>query len=117
MIELSNIWIACDVGTALDPGNIEAQMVGGSLYGLSAALYGEITFYDGEVEQTNFPDYDAIRMANCPEFKVKILENNSYIGGVGEASTPPAAPALTNALFALPGQRARKLPLYTQFNL
>ena len=117
MIELSNIWIACDVGTALDPGNIEAQMVGGSLYGLSAALYGEITFYDGEVEQTNFPDYDAIRMANCPEFKVKILENNPYIGGVGEASTPPAAPALTNALFALTGERARKLPLYTQFNL
>ncbi|XXK35781.1 molybdopterin cofactor-binding domain-containing protein [Rhodobacteraceae bacterium nBUS_22] len=117
IIELSNIWIACDVGTALDPGNIEAQMVGGSLYGLSAALYGEITFYDGEVEQTNFPDYDAIRMANCPKFEVKILENNPYIGGVGEASTPPAAPALTNALFALTGQRARKLPLYHQFNL
>ena len=117
VINLSKMWIACDVGTALDPGNIDAQMVGGTLYGLSAALYGEVTFYDGEVEQTNFPDYDAIRMANCPEFEVKILENNPYIGGVGEASTPPAAPALTNALFALTGQRARKLPLYTQFNL
>ena len=55
-------------------GNIDVQMVGGTLYGLSAALYGEVTFYDGEVEQTNFPDYDAIRMANCPELEVKNLK-------------------------------------------
>ena len=56
-------------------------------------------------------------MGNAPDIEVKIMENMPYLGGVGEAGTPTAAPALTNALFALTGQRARKLPLYTQFNL
>ena len=78
-IQLTKVWFACDVGTALDPGNIEAQMVGGTIYGLSAALYGEISFNDGEVQQFNFPDYEALRMANSPNFTVKVLENKPLV--------------------------------------
>ena len=116
-IQLTKVWLACDVGTALDPGNIEAQMVGGTIYGLSAALYGEISFNDGEVQQFNFPDYEALRMANSPNFTVKVLENKPYIGGVGEIATPPAAPALVNAIYALTKKRARTLPLHDQFKI
>jgi len=116
-IKITNCWIAVDPGIALDPGNIEAQMVGGAIYGLSAAAYGEITFADGEVEQFNFPDYDALRMHTAPNFEVRILENNRYMGGIGEPGTPPAAPALANALFDLTGIRARELPLMKTFDL
>lgn len=114
-IRIANVWIATDVGIALDPGNIEAQMTGGCLFGLSAAVMGEITFSDGEAEQSNFYDYDALRMASSPAFEVQILENATYLGGVGEIGTPPAAPALGNALFALTGQRVRKLPFNRDF--
>lgn len=116
-IRVSKAWIACDVGLALDPSIVEAQMIGGMIYGLSAAVQGEITFADGEVEQYNFPDYDALRMHNTPETQVQILETNKHLGGVGEPGTPPSMPALGNALFDLTGQRARSLPLYTQFDL
>ena len=109
-------WIACDVGTALDPANIEAQMTSGAVYGLSAAVHGEITFSGGEVEQENFPDYDALRMLNTPRFAVQILERNATMGGVGEPGTPPSAPALANALFDLTGKRARTLPLSKSFD-
>lgn len=116
-IKIAKCWIAVDPGLALDPGNIEAQMVGGAMFGLSAAAFGEITFADGEVEQGNFPDYDALRMNSAPEFEVRILENNRYMGGIGEPGTPPAAPALANALFDLTGVRARELPLNKTFDL
>jgi isoquinoline 1-oxidoreductase beta subunit len=92
-------------------------MFGGMIYGLSAAVMGEITFSDGEVEQYNFPDYDALRMHNAPVTQVKILETNHHMGGVGEPGTPPSMPALGNALFDLTGERARTLPLINQFNL
>ncbi|MCM2560818.1 molybdopterin-dependent oxidoreductase [Lutimaribacter sp. EGI FJ00015] len=116
-IRIAHVWIACDVGTALDPGIIEAQMIGGCIYGLSAAVSEEITFAEGEAEQYNFPDYDALRMHNTPDFTVQILENNAHLGGVGEPGTPPAAPALANALFDLTGTRARRLPLNKSFDL
>ena len=110
-------WIACDVGTALDPSIIEAQMESGLIYGLSAACFGEITFAGGEVEQFNFPDYDALRLHNTPEIETRILETNPYLGGVGEPGTPPSMPALGNALFDLTGKRARSLPLSKEFDL
>ncbi|RWF13599.1 MAG: xanthine dehydrogenase family protein molybdopterin-binding subunit, partial [Mesorhizobium sp.] len=71
----------------------------------------EITFADGMVEQSNFHDYDAMRIFQCPAFEVAILENFHKMGGVGEVGTPPAAPALANAVFALTGKRIRTLPL------
>jgi len=115
-IRITNAWIACDVGTALDPQNIRAQMSGGMIYGLSAAVHGEISFADGEVQQENFPDYDALRMGTAPNIEVKVLENNIHMGGVGEPGTPPSMPALANALFDLTGTRARELPLSKTFD-
>ncbi|QDI75329.1 MULTISPECIES: xanthine dehydrogenase family protein molybdopterin-binding subunit [Leisingera] len=117
LIRLRKAWIAADLGVALDPRNLEAQMFGGMAYGLSAAMFGEITFADGAAEQVNFPDYDAIRMHTMPEVEVRILEEQPHIGGAGEPGTPPAAPALANALFDLTGKRARRLPLARDFDL
>ncbi|WP_171209781.1 MULTISPECIES: xanthine dehydrogenase family protein molybdopterin-binding subunit [unclassified Ruegeria] len=116
-IRISKAWIACDMGLALDPATVEAQMIGGMIYGLSAAVQGEITFADGEVEQYNFPDYDGLRMHNTPLTEVRILETNKHMGGAGEPGTPPSMPALGNALFDLTGERARTLPLNRQFDL
>jgi isoquinoline 1-oxidoreductase subunit beta len=110
-VRLEKMWIAVDVGTALDPGIIETQMTSGAIYGLSAAMSQEITFRDGAVEQSNFHDFDAMRIFQAPEFEVSILENFHRMGGAGEVGTPPAAPALANALFALTGKRFRSLPL------
>ncbi|MGB3503083.1 MAG: molybdopterin cofactor-binding domain-containing protein [Mesorhizobium sp.] len=110
-IRLEKMWIAADVGTAIDPGIIETQLTGGAIYGLSAAMSQEITFRDGMVEQSNFHDYDAMRIFQSPEFEVAILENFHKMGGVGEVGTSPAAGALANAVFALTGKRIRSLPL------
>lgn len=115
LIRISDMWIAADLGTVFDPVNVEAQLTGGAVFGLSAAVHGLITFSDGMVEQENFPDYDALRMRNTPRFHVKLLQNMERIGGVGEPGTPPAAPALANALYDLTGTRARRLPLMDQF--
>lgn len=109
-LRLTGAWIAADVGTALDPGNIEAQLQGGMIYGLSAAIRGEITFADGMAEQSNFWDYEPLRLSQCPPIATRILENLPHIRGIGEPGTPPAAPALGNAIFALTGQRLRDLP-------
>jgi isoquinoline 1-oxidoreductase beta subunit len=110
-IALTRAWVACDVGTALDPSIIEAQMVGGLVFGLSAAMMEEISFAGGEVEQWNYPDYDAMRMSQMPEVEVRILETQAHLGGVGEPATPPAMPALANAVYDLTGERIRDLPL------
>ncbi|PAP99564.1 xanthine dehydrogenase family protein molybdopterin-binding subunit [Mesorhizobium mediterraneum] len=110
-IRIEKVWIAADVGTALDPGIIEAQLISAAIYGLSAAMAQEISFADGMVEQSNFHDYDAMRISQCPAFEVAILENFHKMGGVGEVGTPPAAPALANAIFALTGKRIRTLPM------
>lgn len=110
-LRITNAYAAADVGIALDPRNIEAQVKGAMIYGLSAAITGEITFADGVVQQTNFPDNDPLRLYQCPPIAVRILENGPKIRGIGEPGTPPAAPALANAIFALTGQRIRSLPL------
>jgi isoquinoline 1-oxidoreductase beta subunit len=114
-IRLTGAWAAVDVGVALDPRNIEAQVAGGMVYGLSAAMTGEITFAQGQVQQRNFPDYDGLRIGQCPDIQVLVLQVGGRIRGIGEPGTPPAAPALANALFALTGTRARDLPLSRQF--
>lgn len=116
-IRISKAWIACDPGIVLDPSIVEAQMIGGMIYGLSAAAFGEITFTNGAADQQNFPDYDAIRMHTAPKTEVRVLTANPRLSGVGEPGTPPAMPALGNALFDLTGQRARALPLNKSFDL
>ncbi|ATG42867.1 isoquinoline 1-oxidoreductase subunit beta [Phaeobacter piscinae] len=116
-IRMTNAWIAADLGRVIDPKNTRAQMFGGMVYGLSAACFGEITIDRGAVEQENFPDYDALRMHTMPRVEVTLLENQPRMGGAGEPGTPPAAPALANALFDLTGKRARQLPLMHEFDL
>lgn len=110
-IRIENAFAAVDVGIALDPGIIEAQVQSGINFGLAAAMMGEITVKNGQVEQSNFHDYDAIRMNQAPSIDIAILENGRKIRGIGEPGTPPAAPALANAIFALKGVRIRELPL------
>ena len=116
-ISIDKVWIAADVGRALDPGNLEAQLSGGAIFGLSAAVMEKITFMDGIAEQQNFWDYDALRMQTAPATEVRVLETAYRISGIGEVGVPPAAPALGNALFRLTGRRARKLPFKEDFNL
>lgn len=110
-LRLAGAWAAVDVGTALDPANIEAQVSGGMIYGLSAAMTGRITLAEGRVVETNFPDFDPLRLHQCPPISVRVLEGGGKIRGIGEPGTPPAAPALANAIFALTGVRHRRLPL------
>ncbi len=117
LIAMSRAWIAADVGVALDPRNLEAQLTGAMVYGLSAACFGEISFAEGAVEQGNFPDYQALRIHNVPATEVRILETQAHITGAGEPGTPPSMPALGNALFDLTGKRARQLPLMRTFDL
>ena len=115
-IRLTGAWAAVDVGVALDPKNIEAQVSGAMVYGLSAAIRGEISFEDGKVVQQNFWDYEPLRASQVPDIQVRVLESGGPIRGIGEPGTPPAAPALANALFALTGTRARSLPLAKTFS-
>jgi isoquinoline 1-oxidoreductase beta subunit len=110
-VRIDQVFVAADVGTALDPRNIEVQLQSGVIFGLSAAMFGEITFANGAVEQTNFHQYEAVRMGQSPKIHVKVLEGGGSIRGVGEPGTPPAAPALANAIFNATGQRIRELPL------
>ncbi len=114
-IRLTHAWIAADPGTILDPSICEAQLTGGMAHGLSAAMGEEITFADGVVQQTNFPDYEPMRISQMPKTEVRLIEVQKRLGGIGEVGTPPAAPALANALYDLTGIRARSLPLRHQF--
>lgn len=110
-LKIVKAFAAADVGIALDPRNLEAQIQSGLTFGLTAAIMGEITIEDGIVEQSNFDTYDALRMNQAPPIEVTILENGEDLVGIGEPGTPPAAPALANAIFAATGKRIRELPM------
>ena len=108
---IDKFYCVIDCGRTVNPDTIEAQMQSGIIYGISAAMYGEITFADGEVEQYNFPQYEVVRMNTVPKIITHIMSVDAPPGGVGEPGTPPAAPALGNAIFAATGERVRVLPL------
>ncbi len=110
-IKLEKAYAVVDVGRIIDPDNVQAQVLGGVLWGLGHAIKGEITHVDGVVQQTNFHQYDGIRMYETPEVIADVLENQTKIRGVGEPTVPPMAPALAGAIFDLTGQRIRELPL------
>lgn len=109
-IRVHKVTAAIDCGTAVNPLSIEAQVQSALVYGLSAALYGKITLKDGRVEQGNFNDYPVLRINEMPEVAVFIVPSTAPPTGVGEPGTPPIAPAVANAVFALTGKRLRKLP-------
>jgi len=109
-IAVQDVWIAADVGIALDPRNIEAQLEGACIYGLTAAMMGEITVAGAAVQQSNFHDYRILRMSEVPRIHTQAVESGAEIFGVGETGTPPVAPALGNAIFAATGRRLRHLP-------
>jgi isoquinoline 1-oxidoreductase beta subunit len=102
---------AVDCGVAINPDVIRAQMEGGIGFGLTAALYGEITLKEGAVEQSNFNDYPLLRIGEMPRIEVHIVPSEADPSGVGEPAVPVIAPAVANALFAATGRRLRKLPL------
>jgi isoquinoline 1-oxidoreductase subunit beta len=102
---------AVDCGQTINPAILEQQIQSGIVYGLSAALKGEITIDRGRVQQANFNQYDPLRMDEMPVVEVYVVPSQANPGGIGEASTPTAAPAVANALFALTGKRLRKLPI------
>lgn len=110
-IRVHRVVCVIDCGLAVNPNLVRQQMEGAIVYGLSAALHGEITIERGRVRQSNFHDYPALRMDECPAIEVDIVPSAADPGGVGEPGTPPIAPAVANALFALTGQRLRTLPL------
>lgn len=102
---------AIDCGLAVNPDGVVAQMEGGIIFGLSAALYGEITLKNGEVQQGNFDRYQMVRMNEAPQIEVYIVDSEEPMGGAGEPCVPPVAPSLTNAIYAATGQRIRNLPV------
>jgi len=107
-------WCVVDCGVVVNPDTVRAQMESGIVFGLSAALYGEITIKNGRVEQTNFGDYRVLRINEIPQIDVHIVKSLEAPGGIGEPGTSCVMPALTNAIFAASGKRIRKLPVGEQ---
>ena len=110
-VRVHRVVCAIDCGRFVNPDMIAAQMEGGIVYGLSAALYGAITFKNGRVEQRNFNDYPVLRINEMPMVEVHIMQSREEPGGVGEPGVPPIAAAVANAVFALTGKRIRRLPI------
>ncbi len=110
-VHVDKLHMAIDCGVAVNPDVIRAQMEGGAGYALGAVLRNEITFREGEVEQSNFPDYEPLRITDMPEIEVTIVASAEAPSGVGEPGTPPTGPAVANAIFARTGKRILELPM------
>lgn len=116
-IRLEQADIAVDCGPVVNPDTLEAQLQGGMIFGLSAAMYSEITHANGRVQQSNFHDYRTLRMNEAPLVRVHHVPNpGAEIGGIGETGTAAAAPALANAIFAATGRRLRRIPFAGQLS-
>jgi isoquinoline 1-oxidoreductase beta subunit len=110
-IRVHRVVCAIDCGTAVNPAGVVAQLESAVVFGLSAALHGEITMREGRVQQSNFHDYPALRLNEMPVVEVHIVPSTNPPGGIGEVSTPAIAPAVTNAIFSATGTRIRRLPI------
>jgi isoquinoline 1-oxidoreductase beta subunit len=111
VVTIHRIVSVVDCGVAIHPDNIRAQLQGGAVFGLTAALRGEITIDNGGVMQSNFDDYPMLKLAEMPIVECHIVPSSAPPGGIGEPGTAPIAPALANAIFAASGDRIRSLPL------
>jgi len=110
-IQIDRVFAVCDVGKILDPVNIQAQIEGGVIWGLGHAMNCELTYENYRPRQTNYHDFEGMRLYQAPEIVTRVLENDDQIRGIGEPAVPPSAPALANAIFAATGDRIRELPL------
>lgn len=110
-VRVKRVVCAVDCGQMINPDTIKAQMEGGIIFGLTAALYGEITLKDGRVEQGNFDSYQVLRINEAPTIEVHMIVSNEEPGGIGEPGTATIAPAVVNAIFSLTGKRLRQLPI------
>lgn len=113
-IKVHHYWIAVDPGLVIQPVNVHAQLESAVVYGLSAALIEELTIRGGAVVQSNFHDYQVLRMSDMPEIHTKIVASNTPPTGMGEIGVPSVAPAIANAVFQLTGKRLRSLPMSPQ---
>jgi isoquinoline 1-oxidoreductase beta subunit len=110
-IRVLRVVSAVDCGLVVNPDIVRAQVEGSIIFGLSAALKGEITLTDGMVDQGNFHDYDVLRIHETPKMEIHIVPSNAAPSGIGEPGVPPIAPAVANAVFMASGKRLRSLPL------
>ncbi len=110
-VKVDRVVTAVDAGMAVNPDGMKAQIESAIIFGLSAALNGEITVAKGAVVQANFPDYEVVRLAECPRIEVHLMTSDAPLGGAGEPGVPPLAPAVANAIFAVTGTRIRELPI------
>jgi isoquinoline 1-oxidoreductase beta subunit len=109
-IQVDRIVTAVDCGQVVNLEGVRQQIEGGIIFALSGVMKGEITIKNGQVQQTNFNDYDLVRMPESPRIEVHLVENHLAPSGIGEAGVPYAGPAVANAIFAATGKRLRKLP-------
>jgi len=100
-----------DCGQVVNPDNVAAQIEGGIVFGLTAALKAEATLKDGRIQQSNFHDYPILKMNEMPLVEVYIVESDQRPSGMGEMGVPPIAPAVANAVFAATGKRIRHIPI------
>jgi len=110
-VRVRRVVCAVDCGTVVNPDTVRAQIQSAVIFGITAALHGEITLKDGRVEQANFDTYQMLRINEAPAIEVHIVQNSEPPGGMGEAGTSAIVPAVTNAVFAATGKRLRKLPI------
>jgi isoquinoline 1-oxidoreductase beta subunit len=110
-VKVHRVVCALDCGQVINPDTVVAQMEGGIVFGLTAALYDQVTFDKGRVMQSNFGDYRLMRMNEAPVVEVHMVASTDEPGGIGEPGTAAVAPALANAVYAATGKRLRKLPL------
>jgi isoquinoline 1-oxidoreductase beta subunit len=112
-VRVRRVVCAVDCGTVVNPDTVRAQIQSAIIFGITAALYGNITLKDGRVEQTNFDTYQVLRMNEAPAIEVHIVQNFEPPGGMGECGTSAIVPAVANAIFAATGKRLRKMPVDT----
>jgi isoquinoline 1-oxidoreductase subunit beta len=113
-LKVHKIVCVVDCGQMVNPRIVESQIESGIVFGLSAALWGEVTIAAGRVQQTNFNNYRLLRSNELPELDVHLVQSDEAPGGIGEAAVPLVAPALCNAIFAATGKRLRSLPIGVQ---
>jgi isoquinoline 1-oxidoreductase subunit beta len=113
-LKIDRVVVAVDCGQVINPDMLEAQVQGGVIFGLTSALYNQITIENGQVQQSNFDDYPVIRITDTPRIEVHIIPSHEAPGGIGEPGVPSTAPAVANAIFAATGKRLRRLPFQTK---